>query len=258
MFGQKQVLTHAPITFAERLRNIRSPIPAVTHVDYSARVQTVDEQEHPRFHRLLREFEKRTGCPLLVNTSFNVRGEPPVCTPEDAYRCFMKTGMDYLVLGNFLVAKTEQTASLADRTPPKTSWFKREYDKIDRSPRSLRRFGLTIGTIFLLLATVLIFRQRVTGWPLAFGAAIVLALAEFAPGGLRHFHRVWIQFSLAIGWVMTRVLLTLLFFLAVTPVGLLQRLFGKRPFEVTFPGREETYWTARKAVFNPLDYEKQF
>lgn len=247
-----------PATFAERLGRIRSPIPAVTHVDYSARVQTVDEHEHPRFHRLLKEFEKRTGCPLLVNTSFNVRGEPPVCTPEDAYRCFMKTGMDYLVLGNFLIAKSEQEVPLPERAVKKDSWFNREYDKIDRSPRSLRRFGLTIGTIFLLLAIVFIFRHRAAGWPLAGLAAIVLALGEFVPTALRHFHRFWTQFSLAIGWVMTRVLLTLLFSLAVIPVGLLQRLFGKRPFEVTFPGREKTYWEARESVFNPDDYEKQF
>jgi len=94
--------------FRQRLRTPRSTIPAVTHVDYSARVQTVAAHDHPRFHRLLREFEKNTGCPVLVNTSFNVRGEPPVCTPEDAFRCFMRTEMDYLVVGNFLLDKAEQ------------------------------------------------------------------------------------------------------------------------------------------------------
>ncbi|MEO8043735.1 MAG: carbamoyltransferase C-terminal domain-containing protein, partial [Spartobacteria bacterium] len=94
--------------FIERLNAPRSTIPAVTHVDYSARVQTVSADENPRFHQLLTEFERQTGCAVLVNTSFNVRGEPPVCTPEDAYRCFMRTGMDYLVLGSFLVAKAAQ------------------------------------------------------------------------------------------------------------------------------------------------------
>ncbi len=245
-------------TFGERLRGIRSLVPAVTHVDYSARVQTVDAEEHPRFHHLLREFERRTGCPILVNTSFNVRGEPPVCTPADAYRCFMKTGMDYLVLGNFLIAKREQSAPLPEPTRPNENWLAREYARMDRSAPSLRRFGRTIGGIFLALALLFIFRQRAAGWPLALLAAIILALAESAPIGLRHFHRAWISFSLAIGWVMTRVLLTLLFFLAVTPIGLLQRLFGKRPFEVTFPGREESYWKQRTTAFDPLDYEKQF
>ena len=77
-------------------------------LDGSARVQTVAAEDNPRFHQLLTEFERQTGCAVLVNTSFNVRGEPPVCTPDNAYRCFMRTGMDYLVLGNFLVAKTAQ------------------------------------------------------------------------------------------------------------------------------------------------------
>src|SRR5678815_1654310 len=83
----------------------RSDIPAVTHVDYSARIQTVHQDTNPRYYALLKEFERRTGCGVLVNTSFNVRGEPIVCSPEDAYRCFMRTEMDYLVLENLLFDK---------------------------------------------------------------------------------------------------------------------------------------------------------
>lgn len=86
----------------------RSEIPAITHVDYSARIQTVHKQTNPRYHALLKEFDKKTGCGVLVNTSFNVRGEPIVCTPEDAYRCFMRTEMDYLVIENFLLTKSKQ------------------------------------------------------------------------------------------------------------------------------------------------------
>jgi carbamoyltransferase len=87
----------------------RSELPAITHVDYSARVQSVSAESNPRFYDLLRAFDELTGCGVLINTSFNVRGEPIVCTPEDAYRCFMRTEMDFLVLGPFLLAKTEQT-----------------------------------------------------------------------------------------------------------------------------------------------------
>ncbi|HCU23566.1 MAG TPA: hypothetical protein DF383_01005 [Deltaproteobacteria bacterium] len=94
----------------EKLKLPRSEIPAVTHVDYSARVQTVHAETNPRFHRLLQAFEAETQCPLLINTSFNVRGEPVVCSPGDAYRCFMRTEMDYLVIENFLLAKQEQPA----------------------------------------------------------------------------------------------------------------------------------------------------
>jgi carbamoyltransferase len=86
----------------------RSDIPAVTHVDFSARIQTVHQQTNPVFYELLQSFKKITGYSLLVNTSFNVRGEPIVCTAEDAYRCFMRTDMDYLVIGNYLFSKKDQ------------------------------------------------------------------------------------------------------------------------------------------------------
>jgi carbamoyltransferase len=92
----------------EKLNVPRSTVPAITHVDYSARVQTVHEETNPRYYRLLSAFEERTGCPLLVNTSFNVRGEPIVGSPEDAYRRFMRTEMDYLVLESYLLDKREQ------------------------------------------------------------------------------------------------------------------------------------------------------
>jgi carbamoyltransferase len=86
----------------------RSRIPAVTHVDYSARIQTVDPKRHGRFYRLMRRFYELTGCPVIVNTSFNIRGEPIVCTPEDAYRCFMATNIDCLVLENYIMMKDAQ------------------------------------------------------------------------------------------------------------------------------------------------------
>ena len=100
----------------------KSDIPAVTHVDYSARIQTVHERTNPRFHRLIKAFEGKTGCPVIVNTSFNVRGEPIVCTPEDAYRCFMRTEMDTLVLGNFVLDKVGQPPMAGD-----TDW-KKEFE----------------------------------------------------------------------------------------------------------------------------------
>jgi carbamoyltransferase len=96
----------------EKLNVSRSEIPAVTHVDYSARIQTVDRETNPRFHQLLSAFKARTGCPVLVNTSFNVRGEPIVCTPQDAFRCLMGTEMELLVIGNYLVRKEKQDPRL--------------------------------------------------------------------------------------------------------------------------------------------------
>jgi carbamoyltransferase len=96
----------------DKLKMSRSTIPAVTHVDYSARVQTVHEDTNPRYHALLTAFHQRTGCPVIVNTSFNVRGEPIVCTPEDAFLCFMGTEMDVLAIGYCVLRKNEQDANL--------------------------------------------------------------------------------------------------------------------------------------------------
>ncbi|MCX7010072.1 MAG: hypothetical protein NTY53_23010, partial [Kiritimatiellaeota bacterium] len=92
----------------ERINQVRSDIPAITHVDYSARVQTVNSETNPDYYNIIKAFEARTGYGVIINTSFNVRGEPIVCTPEDAYRCFMRTEMDYLVLGAFVLDKKNQ------------------------------------------------------------------------------------------------------------------------------------------------------
>ncbi len=106
---------------SEKLNVPRSELPAITHVDYSARIQTVHRETNPRYHALLSAFKHRTGCSVLVNTSFNVRGEPIVGTPDDAYRCFMRTEMDYLAVGNFLLAKTDQPP-MPDDGPWKTEF----------------------------------------------------------------------------------------------------------------------------------------
>jgi carbamoyltransferase len=94
----------------DKLNVPRSTIPAVTHVDYSARVQTIERQDHPLYYDLIGAFEEKTGCPVIINTSFNVRGEPIVCRPSEAYRCFMRTEMDYLVIGSYVLAKSDQPA----------------------------------------------------------------------------------------------------------------------------------------------------
>jgi carbamoyltransferase len=97
----------------DKLNVPRSDIPSVTHVDYSARVQTVHQETNPRYYSLIKRFKELTRCPVIVNTSFNVRGEPIICTPEDAFRCFMGTELDVLVVGNAVLIKTEQSEVLA-------------------------------------------------------------------------------------------------------------------------------------------------
>ena len=96
----------------DKLNVQRSLVPAVTHVDYSARIQTVNEHTNPRFHELITKFKEKTGCPIVVNTSFNVRGEPIVCTATDAFKCFMGTDLDILAVGNFLLFKDQQDARI--------------------------------------------------------------------------------------------------------------------------------------------------
>ena len=106
----------------DKLNVARSEIPAVTHVDYSARVQTVSEGSNPLYYGMIKKFYEKYGCPVIINTSFNVRGEPIVESPEDAYRCFMRTNMDYLIIGNILLDKKRQKPTDRD-----TDWLK-EYE----------------------------------------------------------------------------------------------------------------------------------
>lgn len=106
----------------EKLKVARSEVPAITHVDYTARIQTVTKEDNPLFYSVIEEFYKKTGCPMIVNTSFNVRGEPIVCRPEEAYKCFMRTGMDYLIMGSYLLDKKRQKPVEVD-----TDW-KKEFE----------------------------------------------------------------------------------------------------------------------------------
>ena len=103
----------------KKLNIPKSTIPSVTHVDYSARIQTVSKRTNPRYYNLIKEFKSLTGCPSIINTSFNVRGEPIVCTPEDAYKCFMRTEMDILVMENQIIYKDKQPKQFINK-----SWMK--------------------------------------------------------------------------------------------------------------------------------------
>ena len=98
----------------DKLNIPRSIVPAITHVDYSARIQTVHSQTNPKYHAVISRFKQKTGCPLVVNTSFNVRGEPIICSPTHAFKCFMGTELDVLAIGNFVLYKKEQDESLKE------------------------------------------------------------------------------------------------------------------------------------------------
>ena len=98
----------------EKLNALRSSVPAITHVDYSARLQTVHSDTNPKYHSLITRFYEKTGCPVVVNTSFNVRGEPIICTPTDAFKCFMGTELDVLAIGDYFLLKHEQNQNLKE------------------------------------------------------------------------------------------------------------------------------------------------
>jgi len=251
----------------DKLNIVRSEIPAITHVDYSARLQTVNENTNKKYYALLKEFGKQTGCPVLVNTSFNVRGEPIVCTPHDAYKCFMRTEMDYLVLANYLLYKKEQP-----ETTPGLSWkddfalgrFTPKQPAImDTSKfgdrREWRKFGIGLSIILAILGTIQWIRG-ISLFPIFYSiAGIVLASGLLFPIILKPLFILFSYIGFALGWVMTRVILSALFFLVLTPIGLLSRLVKKRYLQTDIGTNETTYWKAhREQTASKEHFEKQY
>jgi hypothetical protein len=133
-----------------------------------------------------------------------------------------------------------------------------EYRRIDRSPGALRRFAWVVGSVLGLLGGFLIYRDQFIGWPLGAGAFLLIACGLVAPQKLTAFHRVWMTASLGMGWVMTQLLLTVTFVVALLPVGLLQRAFGKRSLDLRFRSAENSYWKARTESDESVNYEQQF
>lgn len=138
------------------------------------------------------------------------------------------------------------------------SWIKDEYYGFDRSPAALRRFGFTVGLVILSIGSFLLWRDGGAGGPLVIIGATLLVAAALAPSSLKWIQAPWMMVSLAMGWVATRIILTTIFFLVITPIGLLQRLVRKSAIEVAFKADSASYWQRRPASPVPEDYEKQF
>ncbi|MBZ5637769.1 MAG: carbamoyltransferase [Acidobacteriia bacterium] len=236
----------------DKLKTIRSTVPAITHVDYSARIQTVSREDHPRYHRLLEKFYEKTGCPVIVNTSFNVRGEPIVATPEDAYRCFARTNMDYLVLGSYLVDRRDQSLPARDAARTKELELDCRRAKAVRRKKpgeatQARRFALILVVFFLALAAFSAWRRsgdRAVAWSSA-AAAVSLSALLFFPLWLRLF-RVWMKFAEALSWVMTRVILGVFYYVVLAPFALLSRGFREDPLDLAWKDGKPTYWVERE------------
>ncbi|MFQ5538252.1 MAG: SxtJ family membrane protein [Gemmatimonadota bacterium] len=229
-----------PTGFA-RLDHIRSVLPAVTHVDGTARIQTVERAFAPRFHALLERMRDATGFGVVVNTSFNRAGEPIVCTPADAYDCFLGTEMDALVLGDFLLLKEEQPAGMEP-----LPW---DVDAgtiaTPAEPPAPRRFGGVMAGAFAALAALGWWKDARAAPYLAGIAALFATAALAAPRVLAPVERVWMALAHRLSRVSTTILLTLVWFLVVTPLALAMRLVGRDPLGVR--GARKSYWKEVRA-----------
>jgi carbamoyltransferase len=198
----------------EQLKTPRSLFQSVTHVDFSARVQTVDQQTNPRFYNLIEKTAALTGQGMLVNTSFNVRGEPVVCSPEDAYRCFMQTDMDYLVLGDLLLDKSKQPAFNAH--------FKMQRPAPLKKPEKPEK---SVYTIIIALLILYFVYEKEWMFDAALTVGLIHVLFSRAAGII---DRMWMRFAEMIGSFMPKVILGILFYLVLYPVSLLSKLFSKK------------------------------
>ena len=223
----------------EKLKIVRSDIPAVTHVDYSARIQTVDKDVNPRFHALLSKFKDLTGYGLLLNTSFNLRGEPIVCDTEDAYRCFMRTEMDMLVLEGIILYKDEQP----DMKDIDTSPSRQNSTSAPRKTGSqLRRFGIIMGCVLTAIGVFLHYKGLSAGDILLVSACFLIGAAIVEPPLLRPVEWVWKKLAFMLGLVITNAILTASYYFIVTPVGIIMKLFGRDPLHRKTENHVSTCW----------------
>jgi carbamoyltransferase len=245
-----------------RVNVVRSAVPAVTHVDFSARLQTVDAERNPPFHRLLGAFFARTGCPMLVNTSFNVRGEPIVCTPQDALRCFRATDMDTLVLEDRLIRKEAHseappgaTRSLSEHPPSRSG---ASLSAQAPTARALRQFA---ALWLLLFGGMAAWRMEVRHQP---AAAMVLGLLAVLVGGagllrpaqVRPVFVGWMRVARPIGEVVSTVALGAVFAAIFVPAGVLQRALGRDALGLKRP-RGESHWKPKKMASDVRSYLRQ-
>ena len=243
----------------DKLKIKRSQVPAITHVDNSARVQTVSAESNALFHRLLTRFEDQTQCPMLINTSFNVRGEPVVESPTDALRCFMKTGMDVLAIGSFVVLKTEQPENSLLSVCGDASVDDKSAVTADVSVKTLRQFVLSTGIMVSLIFGLFfpwLADSEINMNVFAF-AALWAGWGLLLPKTLRPVYNVWMRFGSLMHKIMTPLILSILYFVLITPLGLMMRLFAKDPLNRKLDASVESYREDSPAI-KADDLEKPF
>jgi len=228
----------------DKLKVPRSEFQAITHVDFSARVQGVNANTNPRFYALIESLKKKCGHGMLVNTSFNVRSEPVVCSPEDAYRCFMSTEMDYLVMNNYIFDKAEQNKDQYIRLPER---------KIERQTGSTRpeKSVFTLSIAFVML--YLIYQSQ---W--LFNTALILGIAVvLSPLVCRWIDKIWMQISHVLSLVMPKIILGIVFYFVLFPLSILSNLFSKKD-PLMLKNKYPSTFRDRHSRFNQESFEKMW
>ena len=261
---KNSLLTSKPITsLFEKLDCVESVIPAVTHVDLSARVQTVTEKTNSKFYKLLSEFNKLTGVPVLVNTSFNIRGEPIVLTPNNAVQCFMNTEMDVLVLNNFILYKSDQDKSFFNHyTTQELSGIRKKrnvFPPVDKL--ELKSFGYQFT--FILGVVVGLILPWVWSYEISYIPFILALVTLFLRftfyKGLLLFYYPWSLFSVLLTFVKAKILLFVSYFLFISPIGIFMKLIGKDPILKSFLKGQDSYLRrSSEEEFDPQSLKHPF
>ena len=237
---------------------------AVTHVDGSARIQTVDERRHGFYHRILLAFYTRTNCPALLNTSFNVRGEPIVCAPEDALRCFARTDLDGLELERCLILRDEQAPGVLKAWVDSAKPSRRKRRLMDRWFRPehacpSRRDQLQLGFLLMVLTTVVGFwffekghgAGDVISW---FLVGLLLFVAALIPGIGRWMYRIWMAFGVLWGAIVGQVILFAVYLVLFAPIAWIRRLVGHDPLNLRFDPQAQSYFSDKQSPTDPRRY----
>lgn len=248
------------VDFAAKLAQVRSEIPAVTHVDQSARVQTVCPDDDAKLNQLLHVFEEKTGMPVLINTSFNGNDEPIVCTPRDALRCFLTTEIDLLVMEDCVLDRLEisQPSAVLDRLAVEQQ---KERLATELEPKSRWSFAAAIAVMIFVLASRGYASSGEFSWPvfgLVFLGGAVLGLPWGWPQGLDRLHRLASVISRPVGWCLSRFTLSVIYVGVLLPVAGVMRLGGHDPLGLGQSETKETYWQVREVRPEVQRYFRQF
>jgi carbamoyltransferase len=273
--AEEQECLRADPDLLRRVNVVRSQVPAITHVDYSARVQTVDER-HGRFYRLMKRFHEKTGCPVIVNTSFNLSWEPIVESPEDAYHTFLESEMDVLVLEDCVLHKSRQPANPGNgtapgrRRPPEKDGAARrggsftidpllpDHGPPSASERVLRQFAALWLVFCGVLAWYWYAHAHHTAALVAAGLGLALGPLGLArPRAIRPVYTALTRVTYPVGWVVSQVLLAVLYFGVFTPLGLLYRLAGRDVLRRRRRPGQRSWWTPKAIPADVTSYFRQ-